>query len=123
MTVKPLNKAMVAVFGQGPCTNQQHAVAGSQVVGEGVAVKFQRVGVLGSLQGDSARRAVHTALDQRARLQSLQQILQAGGIGVEFQQQLQRAAAGQAEAVSLVGTDAIAHQLRRAVRNAQVLVQ
>jgi hypothetical protein len=50
-------------------------------------------------------------------------LLQAGRIGVEFQQQLQRAAAGQAEAVGLVGAHAVTHQLRRAVGNAQVLVQ
>ena len=48
----------------GPRTDQQHAVAGAEVVDELLAVKLQCVGVLGRLQADFTAAAVDAAFHQ-----------------------------------------------------------
>jgi hypothetical protein len=101
------------VLGQGAGADQQHAVAGAKHVVQRVGVDVQRLGRFGRVQRDVAGGQVYAAAYQGAREQLRGQLLQRGGIGVEFQHQLERAAAGQAEAMGLIGGHAIGHDPRR----------
>ena len=76
------------IFGQRARANQQHAVAGAKVVGKRVAVKLQRIRLLGQLQAGFAGGAVHATFHQRSGFKLDHQLLQTGGVGVELQQQL-----------------------------------
>jgi hypothetical protein len=98
-------------------TDEQHAVLGAERVGEHLAVVDQGGGRGDRAQFHAAAGHVGAPLHHLTFGQGLHQSEQRGCVGVEFEHQLQRAAAGQAEAVGFVGADAVGHALGRAVGN------
>ena len=108
------------VFGERAGTDEQHPVLRAQGAGQPGAVEPQRLGRRGRRQSHRAGDAIDRALHQLPRLQPLHQRLQRREIRLEFQQQFQGAAAGQAEAVRLIRRDAVAHQRGCGLRHGAV---
>ena len=99
-------------FGQWPGTDQQHPELGAEGVDH---LRVRGVAIGSGAAGLELRVAIQqrdAALHQAARVELRHQGGQALRIGVEFQQQLQRAATRQAKAVGLVGADAVFHPFR-----------
>jgi hypothetical protein len=80
----------------------------------------EHVGLAGRLQRHRAARQVQHAAHHLAARQRGEQLGQAGGRGHRLEHQLQRAAAGQAEALRLLGADAVLHHLGRVERERAV---
>ena len=99
-------------FGQWPGADQQHPEFGAEGVDQvrvrGVAIGRRAAG----LQFRVAIEQRDAALHQTARIELRHQGDKTLRIGVEFQQQLQGSAAGQAKAVGLIGADAVFHPFR-----------
>ncbi|MNV51377.1 hypothetical protein D3C71_1434240 [compost metagenome] len=76
---------------------------------QGLVIDFQCLWCVGLAQRGVARAQVHAAAYQRAGQQFFYQLLQCAVVGVEFEHQFQRAAAGQAKAVGFIGSHAIGH--------------
>jgi hypothetical protein len=93
--------------------DQEHAVLGAEGVGELGVVHLELVGGGGFGELHGARCERHRALHEPAFFEFGHQGVERSGVGVVFEQQFERAAAGQAEAVRLVGGDAVLHQRGR----------
>ena len=105
------------VLGQLAGADQQHAVLGAEGVGHAALVDRQFRRRIGRFQRRRAIGQAHGAPHQPAAFEQRDQLGQAGGIRIVFEQQFERAAAGQAEAVRLVGGDAVLHQRGRPRRH------
>ena len=98
------------VFRQLPGSDEQHAVLGAEGVGELRGIHHQLGRYRRRLQADPPIGEQHGALHQLTRLQPSNQFRQTLRVGVIFQQQLQRAAAGQSKPVGLVGRHSVLHK-------------
>jgi len=101
------------VLGQRAGADEQHAVLRPQGAGQAGAIEAQRLGDRGRLQRHRAAGAVDRALHESSRFQLAHQFVERREVRLELQQQFQRAAAGQAEAMRLVRGDAVAHDRGR----------
>ena len=105
------------VLGELARADQQHAVLGAESVDQLLVIHRQFVRRLGLSQPDCAVCERHRALHQLAGFKRGDQCVERGDFGVVFEQQLERAAAWQAEAMRLVCGDAILDERRRTAGN------
>ena len=103
------------VLGHLTRANQQHAVFGTKGVDELMLVDVQFTGGIAGNQGDQARLEIGASLRQLPSRQHVNQLSQAGRIGIELEQQLEGATTGQTKAVRFIGTDAVFQAHWRAV--------
>ncbi|MNG05884.1 hypothetical protein D3C84_890990 [compost metagenome] len=83
---------------------------------------MERLGHRCGCECHHAGDAIHRALHKLSRLQAPHQLIERLEIRHELQQQFQRAAARQAEAMRLVCSDAVAHKPGRRLRHVRLAV-
>ncbi|ASL75023.1 hypothetical protein BC350_16450 [Ralstonia pseudosolanacearum] len=102
---------LAQVARQLPRADHQHPVARAMDGDQARAIELQAVGDGGVLEPRCTARHVERARHQLAGFHGMQQGVDPAGGGERLQHQLQRAAAGQAEAVRLFRADAVFHGL------------